>query len=559
MPPAPPQLHPFLPVPVRGGSPLPPPPPRAGRVPAAPASRVAAGLGSAGSPEGGSPGRTAGAEAAAPHFLLPHQRLHAAAVPKAPATASTSPCGTGPLEPPPLRPALLEQGRPRPGMAWPRRGRSRSPSRCWRGRAAAGGMGAAGRRALRALRQALRQALRAGLALGVLALVLQGLRGWLTSKRYEFTPAEIAQLARHHAGLDHELAFSKIIVELRKKHPGHILPDEDLQWMFVNAGRWMGSMCLLHASLTEYVLLFGTAVDTGGHSGRYWADISNTVISGTFQQWKEGTTRSEIYYPGKRSSHGALQAVSMSWDMIALWAGPLLSQSLFLPAGRSQELRMGQFVSPGAHPSISVGASKRKGTPSCTRRERPRRCSGAQAPGWWRLESPCGVQTPLCAPGVQQERGWGWLSLGSAKFLQLPRHQEEDAGTSQAAPCPSGQGAQGELGQSTHCKGQPRGSLAGCQVCRQRRALCPAGSISHGSIPTDMGWQHTVSPWHRAGSALGPPSSQGMPSLCAGGPSWSPACHLPEGIAGAGRGSLSPQSPSLQSPPRGKATTCHFN
>lgn len=37
--------------------------------------------------------------------------------------------------------------------------------------------------------------------------------------------------------------------------------------MFVNAGGWMGSMCLLHASLTEYLLLFGTAVDTGGHSG----------------------------------------------------------------------------------------------------------------------------------------------------------------------------------------------------------------------------------------------------------------------------------------------------
>lgn len=45
-----------------------------------------------------------------------------------------------------------------------------------------------------------RRALRAGLALGALALVLQGLRGWLAAKRYEFTPAEIAQLARHHAG-----------------------------------------------------------------------------------------------------------------------------------------------------------------------------------------------------------------------------------------------------------------------------------------------------------------------------------------------------------------------
>ncbi|KAJ7425597.1 Sigma non-opioid intracellular receptor 1 [Willisornis vidua] len=152
-------------------------------------------------------------------------------------------------------------------------------------------------------------------------------------------------------GLDHELAFSKIIVELRKKHPGHILPDEDLQWVFVNAGGWMGSMCLLHASLTEYVLLFGTAVDTGGHSGhgagivtptmllhghiwasalslaetrsasavyppagRYWADISDTVISGTFRQWKEGTTRSEIYYPGDTIVHQAGEATSVQWS-----------------------------------------------------------------------------------------------------------------------------------------------------------------------------------------------------------------------------------------------------
>lgn len=54
------------------------------------------------------------------------------------------------------------------------------------------------------------------------------------------------------------------------RYPGRILPDEDLQWVFVNAGGWMGSMCLLHASLTEYLLLFGTAVDTGGHSGNVY-------------------------------------------------------------------------------------------------------------------------------------------------------------------------------------------------------------------------------------------------------------------------------------------------
>ncbi|CAM4554079.1 sigma non-opioid intracellular receptor 1-like [Lepidochelys kempii] len=158
------------------------------------------------------------------------------------------------------------------------------------------------------------RALRAGLALLGLALLAQGLRSWVASRPFEFRPEEIAALGRHHAGLDHEQAFSKIIVELRKKHPGHILPDEDLQWVFVNAGGWMGSMCLLHASLTEYVLLFGTAIDTGGHSGRYWADISDTIISGTFRQWKEGTTRSEIYYPGDTIVHQSGEATAVQWS-----------------------------------------------------------------------------------------------------------------------------------------------------------------------------------------------------------------------------------------------------
>lgn len=35
------------------------------------------------------------------------------------------------------------------------------------------------------------------------------------------------------------------------------------------------------------------------HSGRYWAEISDTIISGTFHQWREGTTKSEVFYPGK--------------------------------------------------------------------------------------------------------------------------------------------------------------------------------------------------------------------------------------------------------------------
>lgn len=153
----------------------------------------------------------------------------------------------------------------------------------------------------------------AALLLAAAAVLAQVIRLWLGTKSFVFQHEEIAQLARQYAGLDHELAFSRLIVELRRLHPGHVLPDEELQWVFVNAGGWMGAMCLLHASLSEYVLLFGTALSSGGHSGRYWAEISDTIISGTFYQWREGTTKSEVFYPGETVMHGPGEATAVEW------------------------------------------------------------------------------------------------------------------------------------------------------------------------------------------------------------------------------------------------------
>lgn len=63
------------------------------------------------------------------------------------------------------------------------------------------------------------------------------------------------------------MAYQKIHRELQRRYPGHILEESDLQWIFMNAGGWMGSICILHASVTEYILFFGTAIDTSGHSG----------------------------------------------------------------------------------------------------------------------------------------------------------------------------------------------------------------------------------------------------------------------------------------------------
>ncbi|XP_077593960.1 sigma non-opioid intracellular receptor 1 isoform X1 [Stigmatopora nigra] len=148
---------------------------------------------------------------------------------------------------------------------------------------------------------------------GIAALAVLLLRHWMATKNYIFNHDDIAKLTKQYAGQDHDQAYSKLVVELRKRYPGHILPDEDLQWVFLNAGGFMGSMCVLHASLTEYVILFGTGIDTSGHSGRYWADISDTLVSGTFRRWKEGTTKTELFYPGDTVMHEMGEAAGVQW------------------------------------------------------------------------------------------------------------------------------------------------------------------------------------------------------------------------------------------------------
>jgi hypothetical protein len=132
-------------------------------------------------------------------------------------------------------------------------------------------------------------------------------------------------------GLGREEAFHNISKQLQTAYP-QLITDSS-EWIFINAGGWMGSFYLLHASLTEYVLLFGTAIETSGHSGRYWIDIYDTLIRGTFQQWSEGTTYYVTYSPGDTIYHPRLSATAVRWKedtwMLEYAHGPILSSFLF--------------------------------------------------------------------------------------------------------------------------------------------------------------------------------------------------------------------------------------
>ncbi|XP_068723076.1 sigma non-opioid intracellular receptor 1-like isoform X1 [Montipora capricornis] len=141
----------------------------------------------------------------------------------------------------------------------------------------------------------------------VISLAIFGIQYWLNNKSYIFEAGDIARIAERHARRDASLQakFSSIALEFERKYPGHILPEEVRDWMFVNCGGWMGSIHILHASLTEYLLFFGTAIDTSGNSGRYWANISFTILNGSLHQWKEGTFERHEYSAGETMFHGS--------------------------------------------------------------------------------------------------------------------------------------------------------------------------------------------------------------------------------------------------------------
>ncbi|KAG0144569.1 hypothetical protein CROQUDRAFT_716608 [Cronartium quercuum f. sp. fusiforme G11] len=157
---------------------------------------------------------------------------------------------------------------------------------------------------------------RLGLLLSIFSALAIGVYIWadtVKSRWYIFDPEQMHKLSlealdlypNSTAGVIHHIA-----AKLNKQHSSrHIAADpfptgvlstdsDNPDWFFNNAGGAMGAMYILHASITEYLIIFGTSIGTEGHTGRHTADDYFHILEG--EQWamKAGSLEPEKYRKG---------------------------------------------------------------------------------------------------------------------------------------------------------------------------------------------------------------------------------------------------------------------
>ena len=111
--------------------------------------------------------------------------------------------------------------------------------------------------------------------------------------------------------------FEVFAKELESHYPGAL--DFSQPWIYSIAGGAMIQMTLYYASLTEYVMIWGTAIGSEGHSGRHFTGFWDTVIDGEAWYYSEGRFEKAVYKPGDRIYVGPFQSCAMNFTD-GVWA-----------------------------------------------------------------------------------------------------------------------------------------------------------------------------------------------------------------------------------------------
>lgn len=143
---------------------------------------------------------------------------------------------------------------------------------------------------------------------------------------HELSTRAIAQHGNNTRGI-----VDYIVAELTAKPETAKYVNVDEEWVFNNAGGAMGGMYVIHASITEYLIIFGTAVGTEGHTGRHTADDYFNILSGEQWAYVPGEFEPEVYPAGSvhHLRRGTVKQYKMPEACFALeyargWIPPML-------------------------------------------------------------------------------------------------------------------------------------------------------------------------------------------------------------------------------------------
>ncbi|KAI1342132.1 C-8 sterol isomerase [Xylariaceae sp. FL0016] len=173
------------------------------------------------------------------------------------------------------------------------------------------------------------------IALGVLTPIYYLLERNLESF-YIFQKEELHELAKRgiaQHGNDTRAITEYIVSELATTHSSAVNPAWDVkeEWFFNNAGGAMGGMFVIHASITEYLIIFGTSIGTEGHTGRHTADDYFHILTGEQWAYTPGDFLPEVYPAGSvhHLHRGTVKQYKMPEGCFALeyargWIPPML-------------------------------------------------------------------------------------------------------------------------------------------------------------------------------------------------------------------------------------------
>lgn len=132
-----------------------------------------------------------------------------------------------------------------------------------------------------------------------------------------FDPDVVHACAMKCPGLPKPEMFDAFARAMETAYPGVL--DHGQPWLYSVAGGAMIQMKLYYASISEYVMIWGTPIGSEGHSGRHFAGFWDTVIDGETWYYAEGQFEKSVYKPGDRIYVGPGQARAMSFTD-GVWA-----------------------------------------------------------------------------------------------------------------------------------------------------------------------------------------------------------------------------------------------